>query len=50
MDDGERQEMSRKLVTTYRVEMASLLARLGKHHRKLVDLVGAEIKPIIGEK
>ncbi|MCC5790416.1 MAG: hypothetical protein JJT75_12330 [Opitutales bacterium] len=50
MDDGERREMTRKLVTSHRVEMASLLARLGKHHRKLEDLIGAETKPIIGEK
>lgn len=50
MDEGERQEMSRKLVTTHRVEMAGLLARLGKHRLDLAGLVGADIKPIIGEK
>jgi hypothetical protein len=50
MDEGERQEMSRKLVTTHRVEMASLLARLGKHRLDLAGLVGADIGPIIGEK
>ena len=41
--------MSRKLVTTHRVEMAGLLARLGKHRLDLAGLVGADIKPIIGE-
>jgi hypothetical protein len=50
MDEGERQEMSRRLVTTHRVEMASLLARLGKHRLNLAGLVGAETEPIIGEK
>lgn len=50
MDEGERQGMSRKLVTTHRVEMAGLLARLGKHRLDLAGLVGADIKPIIGEK
>ena len=49
MDEGERHEMSRKLVTTHRVEMASLLARLGKHRLDLAGLVGADAKPIIGE-
>lgn len=49
MDEGERQEMSRKLLTTHRVEMARLLARLGKHRLDLAGLVGAETKPIIGE-
>jgi len=32
------------------VEMASLLARLGKHRLDLAGLVGADTKPIIGEK
>ena len=50
MDEGERQEMSRQLITTQRVELASLLARLGKHHRSPDDLIGAETKPIIGEQ
>jgi hypothetical protein len=50
MDEGERQEMSHKLVTTHRVEMAGLLARLGKHRLDLAGLVGADTKPIIGEK
>lgn len=50
MDERERQEMSRQLITTQRVELASLLARLGKHHRTLEDLLGANPKPIIGEK
>ena len=50
MDEGERKEMSRKLVTTHRVEMASLLARLGKHRLDLGGLVGHDVKPIIGEK
>ena len=50
MDEGERQEMSRKLVTTHRVEMAGLLARLGKHRLDLAGLVGHDSEPIIGEK
>ncbi len=50
MDEGERQEMSRKLVTTHRVEMGGLLARLRKHRLGLAGLVGADTKPIIGEK
>lgn len=50
MDEGERQEMSRKLVTTHRVEMARLLARLGKHHLDLAGLAGTNPEPIIGEK
>lgn len=50
MDEGERQEMSRKLLTTHRVEMAGLLARLGKHRLDLAGLVGSDTKPIIGEK
>ena len=50
MDEGERQEMSRKLVTTHRVEIATLLARLGKHRLDLAGLVGSDTKPIIGEK
>lgn len=50
MDEGERQVMSRKLVTTHRVEMARLLARLGKHRLDLAALVGANPKPIIGEE
>jgi len=50
MDEGERQEMSRKLLTTNRVEIATLLARLGKHRLDWVGLVGTETKPIIGEK
>lgn len=49
MDEGERQEMSRKLLTTHRVEIASLLARLGKHRLDLAGLIGTETKPIIGE-
>lgn len=49
MDEGERREMSRKLVTTQRVEMARLLARLGKHHLDLTGLVGLNPEPIIGE-
>jgi hypothetical protein len=50
MDETERQEMSRKLVTTHRVEIASLLARLRKHRVDLEGFIGAETKPIIGEK
>jgi hypothetical protein len=50
MDEGERQEMSRKLLTTHRVEMASLLARLGKHRLDLAGLIGANEKPTIGER
>lgn len=50
MDEGERQEMTRKLVTTHRVAMAILIARLGKHRLDLAGLVGADTKPIIGEK
>ena len=50
MDEGERQEMSRKLVTTHRVEMAGLLARLGKHRLDLGGLIGDGLKPISGEK
>ncbi len=49
MDEGERQEMSRRLVTTHRVEVASLLARLGKHHRTAENLLGPDLEPIIGE-
>lgn len=49
MDEGERQEMSRKLLTTNRVEMASLLARLGKHRLTFEGLVGSDEQPIIGE-
>ena len=50
MDETERQEMSCKLVTTHRVEIARLLARLRKHRLDLAGLVGADTKPIIGEK
>jgi hypothetical protein len=50
MDEGERQDMSRKLLTSNRVEIATLLARLGKHRLDWVGLVGTETKPIIGEK
>ncbi|MCW1912650.1 Eco57I restriction-modification methylase domain-containing protein [Luteolibacter sp. GHJ8] len=50
MDEGERQEMSRKLVTTHRVEISNLLSRLGDHKRSLMDLVGLAIPPIIAEK
>lgn len=50
MDGGERQEMSRRLVITQRVEIASLLARLRKHRLDLAGLVGDDTKPIIGEK
>jgi hypothetical protein len=42
--------MSRKLLTSNRVEIATLLARLGKHRLDWVGLVGTETKPIIGEK
>lgn len=49
MDEGERQEMSRKLVTNHRVEIASLLARLRKHRLEFEGLVGSDTKPIIGE-
>lgn len=50
MDEGERQEMSRKLLTTNRVEIATLFARLRDHKRNLVDLVGSAEQPIIAEK
>ena len=50
MDEAERQKMSHKLVSTHRVEIASLLARLGKHRLDLEGLVGADTEPIIGEK
>lgn len=50
MDEGERQEMSRKLLTTHRVEIAALFARLRDHKRNLADLVGSAEQPIIAEK
>lgn len=50
MDEGERQEMSRNLLTSQRVELASLMARLGKHNLTFEDLAGSESQPIIGEK
>ena len=50
MDEGERQEMSRKLLTTNRVEIATLFARLRDHKRNLADLVGSAEQPIIAEK
>lgn len=50
MDEAERQEMSRKLLTERRVEMGALLARLRDHKRKLEDLIGLPIQPIIAEK
>lgn len=42
--------MSRKILTTHRVEMAGLLARFGKHRLDLAGLIGADTQPIIGEK
>lgn len=50
MDEGERQDMSRKLLTTNRVEIATLFARLRDHKRNLADLVGSAEQPIIAEK
>lgn len=50
MDEGERQDMSLKLLTTNRVEMAGLLSRLGDHKRSLEDLAGSASRPIIAEK
>lgn len=50
MDEGERQEMSRKLLTTNRVEIAALFARLRDHKRNLADLAGSAEQPIIAEK
>lgn len=50
MDEGERQEMSRKLVTTRPVDIAAPFARLGKQRLDLADLLGSDIKPITGEK
>jgi hypothetical protein len=49
MDEEERREMSRKLLTGRRVEMGGLLARLRDHKLKLEDLIGPPIKPIIAE-
>lgn len=49
MDEGERQDMSRKLLTTNRVEIATLFARLRDHKRNLADLVGSAEQPIIAE-
>lgn len=50
MDEGERQDMSRKLLTTNRVEIAALFARLRDHKRNLADLAGSAEQPIIAEK
>jgi hypothetical protein len=50
MDEGERQDMSRKLLTTNRLEIATLFARLRDHKRNLADLVGSAEQPIIAEK
>lgn len=50
MDEGERQDMSRKLLTTNRLEIAALFARLRDHKRNLADLVGSAEQPIIAEK
>jgi hypothetical protein len=50
MDEGERQDMSRKLLTSNRVEIATLFARLRDHKRNLADLVGSAEQPIIAEK
>jgi hypothetical protein len=50
MDEGERKEMSRKLLTTNRVEIATLFARLRDHKRNLADLAGFAEQPIIAEK
>ncbi len=50
MDEGERQDMSRKLLTTHRVQIANLFARLRDHKRNLADLVGSAEQPIIAEK
>lgn len=49
MDNDERREMTRRLMTSNRVELAALLSRLHDHKRTLADLTGSADQPIIAE-
>jgi hypothetical protein len=49
MDESERKEMSLRLIREKRINIASVISRLQKHDKSLVDLAGTGILVIISE-
>jgi hypothetical protein len=49
MDESERKEMSLRLIREKRINIASVISRLQKHDKSLVDLAGNGILVIISE-